>query len=204
VFRADADRQSTIAAAQADAEKARLSGEGERARRSALADAEAIEGAKKGEAEKLRRQAIAEAVEREGAADASAILARGKAEAEAMDQRSQAFSTYGEAAVLDLLVKVLPDIVNAAAAPLAAVDKITMITSDGGTGGLAKSVASNVAQGLQLTNDLTGVDLAAMLSRLGGSSAAATADEAPVGAKPSNGGPGRPQRITVDGDVKGR
>ena len=203
VFRADADRQSTIAAAQADAEKARLSGEGERARRSALADAEAIEGAKKGEAEKLRRQAIAEAVEREGAADASAILARGTAEAEAMDQRSQAFSTYGEAAVLDLLVKVLPDIVNAAAAPLAAVDKITMITSDGSTGGLAKSVASNVAQGLQLTNDLTGVDLAAMLSRLGGSSAAATADEAPVAKPPNGGAGGRSHRITVDGDVKG-
>ena len=71
---------------------------------------------------------IAEAVEREGTADASAILARGKAEAEAMDQRSQAFSTYGEAAVLDLLVKVLPEIVKAAAAPLASVDKITMIT----------------------------------------------------------------------------
>ena len=45
-----------------------------------------------------------------------------------MDQRSQAFSTYGEAAVLDLLVKVLPEIVKAAAAPLASVDKITMIT----------------------------------------------------------------------------
>ena len=101
-----------------------------------LADAEAIEGAKKGEAERLRRQSIAEAVEREGTADASAILARGKAEAEAMDQRSQAFSTYGEAAVLDLLVKVLPEIVKAAAAPLASVDKITMIhdTSDGNAG----------------------------------------------------------------------
>lgn len=204
IFRAEADRQSTIAAAQADAEKARLSGEGERARRSALADAEAIEGAKKGEAERLRRQAIAEAVEREGAADASAILARGRAEAEAMDQRSQAFSTYGEAAVLDLLVKVLPDIVNAAAAPLAAVDKITMITSDGNAGSLGKTVASNVAQGLQLTNDLTGVDLAGMLSRLGGSSAEATADEARVGGTETNGGTGRrPQRISVDGDAEG-
>ena len=201
IFRADADRQSTIAAAQADAEKARLSGEGERARRSALADAEAIEGAKKGEAEQLRRQSIAEAVEREGAADASAILARGKAEAEAMDQRSQAFSTYGEAAVLDLLVKVLPEIVKAAAAPLASVDKITMITSDGNAGSLSKTVASNVAQGLQLTNDLTGVDLAAMLSRLGGSSAQATADEARVGGLETNGSAGRgPQRIAVDGE----
>ena len=47
-------RQASIAAAQAEAEKARLTGEGEKSRRSALAEAEAIEGAKRGEAEKAR------------------------------------------------------------------------------------------------------------------------------------------------------
>ena len=35
---------------------------------------------------------------------------------------------------------------------------------------LRKSVASNVAQGLQLGTDLTGIDLTALLSRLGGRS----------------------------------
>jgi len=70
---------------------------------------------------------------------------------------------------------------------------------------LSKTVASNVAQGLQLTNDLTGVDLAAMLSRLGGSSAQATADEARVGGLGTNGSAGRgPQRIAVDGDGDSR
>ena len=64
--------------------QARLSGEGEKARRAALADANAIEGAKEGEAEQRRRSAIAEAVEREGTADAAAILARGQAEAASM------------------------------------------------------------------------------------------------------------------------
>ena len=42
---ADAQRQPPIAAAQAQAEQARLVGEGERARRAALAEANAIEGA---------------------------------------------------------------------------------------------------------------------------------------------------------------
>lgn len=165
ILKADADRQATIAAAQAQAELARLTGEGEQARRTALANAEAIEGAKKGEAEKLRRQAIADAVEREGAAEASAILARGQAEAEAMDKRSEAFATYGEAAMLDLLVKVLPDVVGAAAAPLAGVDKMTVISADG-PGALTKSVAGNVAQGLQLSKDLTGLDVEDLLGRL--------------------------------------
>ncbi|MTD15824.1 flotillin family protein [Nakamurella sp. YIM 132087] len=162
IAKADADRQATIAAAQAAAEQAKLTGEGERSRRSALAEAEAIEGAKKGEAERLRRQAIAEAVESEGAAEASAITARGQAEAGAMDLRAQAFSTYGEAAVLDLLVKVLPEIVEAAGKPLAAVDKMTVISADGAQS-LTRSVAGTVAQGIALTNDLTGTDLTALL-----------------------------------------
>lgn len=170
ILTAEAQRQATIAAAQAAAEQAKLSGEGERARRSALAEAEAIEGAKRGEAEKLRRQAVADAVEREGAAEAAAILARGQAEAEALDARSDAFAKYGEAAILEMLVKVLPDVVGAAAAPLSSVDKMTVISSDG-PGAIGKSVAANVAQGLQLSGDLTGIDVAALLRRLSGSTA---------------------------------
>lgn len=167
VFRADAARQATIAAAQAKAEEARLTGEGERARRSALADAAAIEGAKEGEAEQERRSAIAEAVELEGKAEAEAILARGRAEAEAMRLKADAFAKYGEAAVLDLLVRVLPEVVGAASAPISGIDKMTVISTDGASS-LSRSVADNVAQGLQLGSDLTGVDLGALLRKLGG------------------------------------
>jgi flotillin len=166
VLAADAKRQATIAAAQAQAEQDRLVGEGERARRAALADAAAIEGAKQGEAEQRRRSAIAEAVEREGAAEAAAIQARGAAEADAMRAKADAFDRYGEAAVLDLLVRVLPEVVQAASAPLSAVDKMTVISTDGASS-LSRSVAANVAQGLQLGTDLTGVDLHALLARLG-------------------------------------
>jgi flotillin len=166
VLRADAERQATIAAAQARAEQDRLVGEGERARRAALAEANAIEGAKQGEAEQERRSRIAAAVEREGAAEAAAILARGQAEAEAMRAKADAFEQYGDAAVLDLLVRVLPQVVAAASAPMSAIDKMTVISTDGASS-LTRSVASNVAQGLQLGTDLTGVDLAGLLAKLG-------------------------------------
>src|SRR5690349_679923 len=149
VLHADAQRQATIAGAQAQAEQARLVGEGERARRAALAEANAIEGAKEGEAEQRRRTAIAEAVEREGAAEAAAILAKGGAEAEAMAKKAEAFAAYGEAAVLDLLVRVLPQVVEAASAPMGAIDKMTVISTDA-VCSMTKSVATNVAQGLQL------------------------------------------------------
>jgi flotillin len=167
VLRADAERQATIAAAQAQAEQARLVGEGERSRRAALAEAAAIEGAKQGEAEQRRRTAIADATEREGAAEASAILARGQAEAEAMRRKAESFAEYGEAAVLDLLVKVLPQVVEAASRPMSGIDKMTVISTDGAAS-LTRSVAANVAQGLQLGTDLTGIDLARLLARLGG------------------------------------
>lgn len=182
IAKAEADRQATIAGAQAAAEQARLSGEGERARRSALADAEAIEGAKKGAAEQARRTAIAAAVQAEGNAEAAAILAKGQAEAAAMDSRAEAFATYGEAAILDLLMKVLPEIVRAAAAPLSNVDKISIISSDG-TADLTKTVAANVAQGLEISSDLTGVDLKALLQRLGGAAAAETIKKSPASVK---------------------
>ena len=170
IFDAEADRQADVAQAQADAERSRLTGEGERARRSALAEAEAVEGAKRGEAERSRREAIAAAVKTEGDAEAAAILARGKAEAEALDEKARAFQDFGEAAVLDLLVKVMPEVVRAASEPLAAVDKITVISADGPSS-LSRSVASNVTQGLQLGSDLTGVDLKALLSKLSGQQA---------------------------------
>ena len=85
-----------------------------------------------------------------------------------MDARSEAFAKYGEAAILEMLVKVLPEVVGAAAAPLSAVDKMTVISADG-AGALGRSVAANVAQGLQLSGDLTGIDVAALLRRLSGS-----------------------------------
>lgn len=181
VLQADAQRQATIAGAQAQAEQARLTGEGERARRAALAEANAIEGAKEGEAEKGRRTAIAEAIEREGAAEAAAILAKGQAEAEAMARKAEAFAAYGDAAVIDLLVKVLPQVVEAASAPLGNVDKLTVISTDGATS-LTKSVAGNVAQGLQIGSDLTGIDLTGLLSKLG-SGAKVNGDQPAVAAK---------------------
>lgn len=162
---AEAEKSATIAAAEAGAEEARLRGMGERARRAALAEAEELEGKAGGAGEQQRREAIAAAVEREGAAEAAAILAKGQAEAEAMQKRADAFRQYDEAAVLDLLVKVLPELVKAASEPLSAIDKLTVISTDGASE-LSRSVANNVTQGLQIGSDITGVDLSALIGRL--------------------------------------
>ncbi|HUP73947.1 MAG TPA: flotillin domain-containing protein [Acidimicrobiales bacterium] len=142
IARAEAERAATIAHAEATAEQARLSGEGERSRRSALAEAEEIEGRARGAAQLAERQALAEAVELEGKAEASAIQTKGEAEANAMQKKADAFDQYGEAAVLDLVVAMLPSLVRAASEPMAAIDRFTVISTDGASQ-IAKSVATN-------------------------------------------------------------
>jgi flotillin len=166
IAKAEADRQATIAAAQATAEEARLSGEGEQQRRAALAAAEEIEGAARGNAERQRREAIAEAVQREGEAEGAAILARGAAEAEAREKNAEAFNLYGDAATLEMVVRVMPELVRAASDPMSGIDKMTVISTDGASQ-LARTVASNLEQGLEIGSDLTGLDLRSLFARLG-------------------------------------
>ena len=167
IFEADARKAAAIAAAQADAEKAKLSGESERARRTALAEAEAIEGARRGQAEKERRTAEAEATRAEGDAQAAAILATGNAEAEAMNAKAAAFARYNEAAVLQMLIEVLPQVAKEVAAPMAAIDKLTVVSTDGASA-LPKQVTDNLTQTMVLLKSTTGLDLQSLLGRAAG------------------------------------
>lgn len=163
ILNAEANKAAAIAAAEAEAEKARLTGEGDKSRRAALAEAEAIEGAKRGEAEKARRIAEADALRAEGEAKAAAILATGQAEAEAMDKRAEAYARYGEAAVLEMLVSVLPAVAREVASPMAAIDKLTVVSTDG-AGQLPKQVNDNMVQVIEMLKNTTGVDLGSIVS----------------------------------------
>ena len=167
ILTAEANKAAAIAAAEAEAEKARLTGEGDKSRRAALAEAEAIEGAKRGEAEKARRVAEADAVRAEGEARASAILATGQAEAEAMNKRADAYARYNEAAVLEMLVSVLPEVAKQVAAPMASIEKLTVISTDG-AGELPRQVNNNIVQVMEMLKNTTGVDLGNLVNRYTG------------------------------------
>ncbi|WP_405462254.1 SPFH domain-containing protein [Streptomyces sp. NBC_00101] len=140
---AEARRIAQVKEAEAIADRARLTGEGE----------------------KLQRSALAAAVRIEGEAQAAAIAARGAAEAEAMQKKADAFAQYGDAAVLQMLVEVLPQVVAKAAEPLSAIDKLTVISTDGASQ-LTRTVSDNVTQGMELLTSTTGVDLSALLQNL--------------------------------------
>jgi flotillin len=140
---AEARRIAQVKEAEAEAQRSRLTGEGQKAHRAALADAVRIEGE----------------------AEAAAIGAKGAAEAEAMRKKADAFAQYGDAAVLQMLVEVLPQVVAKASEPLSAIDKMTVISTDGASQ-LSRTVADNVAQGVELLNSTTGVDLAELLKNI--------------------------------------
>ncbi|WP_424891663.1 flotillin family protein [Streptomyces sp. XH2] len=178
---ADAKRYEAEQEAEAKRVARVKQAEAERLAAIAAAEAVAVEGAKQGEAERARRVAIADAVRQEGEAEAAAIAAKGAAEAEAMNKKADAFERYGDAAVLQMLVEVLPQVVGKAAEPLGAIDKLTVISTDG-AGKLPRTVADNVAQGMELIGSTTGVDLTRLLKGL-------TADqpERNAAAAPSNG-----------------
>jgi len=179
ILEAEAKKAAAIAAAEAEAEKARLTGEGDKARRVALAEATAVEGAKAGEAEKTRRVAEADAVRAEGEAEASAIWAKGQAEAQAMHKKADAYARYNQAAVLEMLVSVLPEIAREVAAPLGAIDKLTVISADGANQ-LPRQVSDNVVQVIEMLKNATGVDLQHLLGRYAGQIEAATPTEEPT------------------------
>ena len=87
-------------------------------------------------AEKQRLIAEAEgqasSIRAQGEAEAEIIFKKGEAEAKAMNVKAEAFQEYNQAAVIDRLFASMPEIVKALAAPLANVDKITIVSTGNG------------------------------------------------------------------------
>jgi flotillin len=121
--------------------------------------------------------AEAEALRAEGEAQASAILATGQAEAEAMNKRAEAFARYNEAAVLQMLVEVLPKVAREVAAPMAGIEKLTVVSTDG-AGAMPRQVTNNVVQTMELLKNTTGVDFETLLRRFTDSAAKRPTEEA--------------------------
>ena len=125
-------------------------------------------------AEKQRLIAEAEghasAIRAQGEAEAEIIFKKGEAEAKAMNVKAAAYQEYNQAAVVDKLITGLPEIVKALAAPLANVDKITIVsTGNGDTAGMNKitgDITSMAAQVPALFEALSGMPLKELLGKV--------------------------------------
>ncbi|HEY7410980.1 MAG TPA: SPFH domain-containing protein [Vicinamibacteria bacterium] len=163
---ADAKRYEIETLADAHRKQVEAEAEAERARLTAVA-----------EGEKAKGLAAAAVLQAEGQAAAEAQKAKGLAEALAMEKKAEAWRKYNEAAVLQILVPILPEIARAVAEPLSRIEKITMVNTgaDGDTGlsRITGDVAKVIAQVPPVIESLTGLSLEGLLQRLKASAAAA-------------------------------
>ncbi len=126
------------------------------------------------EAEKQRlimeAEGHASAIRAQGEAEAEIIFKKGEAEARAMNVKAEAYQEYNQAAVIDKLITGLPEIVRALAAPLANVDKITIVsTGNGDAAGLNKitgDMTKMAAQVPALFETLSGMPFSELFSKV--------------------------------------
>ena len=145
-------------------------------------------------AEKQRLMAEAEgrasAIRQQGEAEAEIIFKKGEAEAKAMNVKAEAYQEYNQAAVVDKLITGLPEVVKAMSAPLANVDRITVVsTGNGDATGMNKitgDFAKMAAQVPALFESLSGMSMTELLGKV-----RAIGDKSPKPAEtlpPANGG----------------
>lgn len=120
------------------------------------------------EAIKIKAEAEAEAIIAKGKAEAEAIKAKGLADAEAKSKLAEAMSKYEEAAIVELMISRMPEIMKEVARPMEQVEKITII-DNGGTGGaskVSKMVTDVTANGFQVLKDVTGLDVVDLINKV--------------------------------------
>merc|ERR1712183_268985 len=110
-------------------------------------------------------KAEAESVRLIGAAEATAIEAVGKAEAQAMTMKAKAYSQYGDAAIMSLIVEAMPKIAAEIAAPLGKTEEIVLL---GGADRTTTEINKLLGQLPPAVQALTGVDLSGALAKIPG------------------------------------
>lgn len=153
---------------KADADRYALEQEALAKKASALATTEAeqfrTESLAKAEADKIRLIGLAEA---------ETTLAKGTAEAETKEKIAEAFKKYDEAAILSMIVEIMPQLVKEAAAPLGNIDKISIVDTGSGEGGGANRVtnyATNLLSTTQETlKETLGLDMKSLIENFAGS-----------------------------------
>lgn len=144
--------------AEADKFAAEKQAEADLIRRQKEAEARAYEAIKNAEAKKAQADADRYAAEQQ----AAGIQAVGAAEAAAIEAKAEAQKKMGEASIIEMYFKALPDVVASAAAPLAKVDKIVQY-GDGNSTKLVKDVMTSANQIMEAMAD-SGIDIKDMLT----------------------------------------
>jgi len=114
--------------------------------------------------------AEADANKARGLAEASVIEAQGKATAEAMRVKAESFKQYNEAAVIEMIMRVLPEVAGKISEPLSKTEKMVIINAGNGPGGGASKLTSDVttiiSQLPPIIESLTGVKFEKLMEQV--------------------------------------
>ena len=114
--------------------------------------------------------AEADANRARGLAEAAVIEAQGKATAEAMRVKAESFKQYNEAAVIEMIVRILPEVAGKISEPLAKTEKMVIINSGNGPGGGASKLTGDVTQIIAqlppVIESLTGIKFEKLLEQV--------------------------------------
>ncbi len=130
--------------------------------------AEAVLEQKKREAEaaKYAMEQEAAGIRAKGEAEAYAIQKKGEAEALAMDKKAEAYKKYNNAAVIQMLVGVLPEVVKNVAEPISSIKEVKVFSGGGAEGGVSSisgQVPVAIRQAFDVIKEATGVDMAEIM-----------------------------------------
>ena len=156
--KADADKYQVQKNAEADLEQRKRVAEAQRyeAEQRALAQNAASD------ATRYQLEQEAQGIKAKGEAEAYAILKKGEAEAMAMDKKAEAYKKYNSAAVAQMMIEVLPQIVENVAKPISAIKDVNIYSSGEGSGvtALSGNVPVAIKQAFDVLKSATGVDMA--------------------------------------------
>jgi flotillin len=113
--------------------------------------------------------AEADANRARGLAEAAIIEAQGSATAEAMKLKAESFKQYNQAAVIEMIVRILPEVAGKISEPLSKTEKIVIINSGGSGGGASKvtgDVAAILSQLPPVIESLTGIKLEKLIEQI--------------------------------------
>jgi flotillin len=114
--------------------------------------------------------AEAEANKARGLAEAAIIDAQGAATASAMKLKAESFKQYNEAAVIEMIVRILPEVAGRVSEPLSKMEKMVIINSGSGPGGGASKLTGDVTEILAqlppVIESLTGIKFEKLIEQV--------------------------------------
>ena len=162
-YRVEQAAAAELAKRQREAEARKYEQEREAEAKKAVAEAAKYAAEQEASGIRAKYEAEASGIALRGKAEAEARRAVGLAEAEAMEKKAEAYQKYNNAAMAEMLIKVLPDIASEIAKPLAQIDKITIIGGSGSNENGVSQLASNVpvvmGKLFESMKETTGIDL---------------------------------------------